>query len=171
MKIKIFFIALLILITATYFSFKDDDSWKSNKNIRKEVTNKDFPNLNGKEFLLNNLQNVNYMAIVYPREIRTSHNSWAHRVGGLSTKEAYSTVKADVEFTVYGKESETITYSTPMRGIEGYPLIVALCSTKNGLYALDNGYEFPATKEVIAFAKSLKGKITDANVSLNCGNM
>jgi len=168
MKKKILLVIVLILATAVYFVFKEDTSWKLNNKIRTDISIKEFPDLDRTEFLLDNLKAVNYMAIVYPKAITTSHNSWFHKYI-LPSEEFSSAVKADVEFTIYGEEYEEIEYGSTLGGLDNYPLVVALCKTDAGLYALDQGYEFPATIEFIEYAKTLKTQITDENVSLNCG--
>ncbi len=160
--------AVLVLITSAYFAFYNSDEWVENNQKRIEVYNKDFPNLNANDRVMDLLEKAEYAAIVYPKANRVYPNSWFHRVilGNPPEGTGY-TVKADVEFTVMGIEHSAITYGSEIVSIPPYPLFVALCvSGEIGLFAPDNGYEIPATKEIIEFLKTLdRKKLTRENSS------
>lgn len=157
-KKLIFLFAIIILLFITYFIFSNSNEWTQNKKDRIEIFNKNFPQLNSKRFLNEFIENTSYVAIVYPKASLVYPNSWFHRIIMGNPFEGTSyLIKANVEFTLIGKEYDSITYSSANNLLPPYPVLVGLCLMEDSgeLYAPDNGYEIPATNETIQILKSL----------------
>lgn len=171
-KIVLRLSTVLVLVISTYFAFHNSDEWTENNQKRIEVYNKDYPNLNANDRVMDLLEKAEYAAIVYPKANRVYPNSWFHNVilGNPSEGTSY-TIRADVEFTIMGIEYSSITYGSAINSLPPHPLFVALCvSDEIGLFAPDNGYEIPATKEIVEFLKTLdRKKITQKNSSACLG--
>jgi len=169
-KNVLFISFVLAAVIISYFAFRNSDEWVENNQARIEVYNKNYPNLNADERVMDLLEKTNYAAIVYPKAIYIYPNSWFHQtILGNPTEGTSFTIKADVELTIIGSVYKTITYASSSNNLPQHPLFVALCfSEEVGLYAPDNGYEIPATKEIIKFLKSMdKQKIVHKS-SITC---
>jgi len=166
--ISIFIILFLVLML--YAAFHNSDEWVGNENKRRDVYERDYPNLNASERLKDFLKEVDYVAVVYPKAIRIYPNSWFHQVilGNPPEGTTY-TIKAKVEYTLLGDEYKTIEYASSGVGLSGHSRIVGLCETDSDtFYAPDNGYEIPATKEAMKFAMSLTESDLSGQASSMC---
>ncbi len=155
-----FIIALMVIVGLFYIAFRNDDRWytQEGKFFSEENYLEDPYIL---EMIEKQLLNVDYVAIVYATEARTTPNSWFHRVIMDNPYDStYYQIKAEVDYTILGAEYNTITYTSteisPSSGKKGksYATLVMLCGdSPSNMYPPDNGYEFAASKELIAYFK------------------
>ena len=148
---------VLILIPVVYGLFHNNHEWELNEAERVDVFEKDYSNLNAVERLNSFLSEVDYVAVVYPTSQLVYPNSWFHSVVLESPPESTTyTVRAKVEKTILGDDSKSIEYRSSIVNMSNHAWLVGLCYSDNhSLYAPDNGYEIPATKEVLMFIKSM----------------
>jgi len=143
----------------SYTAFHNSDEWTINGQKRIEIYDHDYPNLNARERIMHDIVKVDYVAIVYPKANHIYPNSWFYRTILGNPTEGTTATKADVAYTIVGDEFTSIIYGSAVDTLPNHLIIAALCvSDDNELYAPDNGYEIPATKEVIEFLTSLDRK-------------
>jgi len=162
---------ILSLSIILYAVFSNSDEWKINEQQRIEVYDNDYPHLNARERIMRDIGKVDYVAIVYPKANHVYPNSWFYRKILGSPAEGTTVTKANVEYTIIGDEFTSIIYGSAVNTLPNHLIVVALCvSDNNEFYAPDNGYEIPATNEVIKFLTSIDRKKIVKESSFVCPN-
>ncbi|MGH1441432.1 MAG: hypothetical protein ACRBBR_15055 [Cellvibrionaceae bacterium] len=160
-KSYIFIVIALMIIGLVYAAFYNDEAWHP-KEGRLTSSIDYLEDADVMKMIEKQLGDVDYAAIVYATEARTTPNSWFHRViVGNPYDSTYYEIKADVEHTVLGPEYSSINYtsagradSRPEKPEAAYAMLVLLCGdSSDHLYAPETAYEFPASKEMIEYFK------------------
>ncbi len=155
MKKKAIFL-LSIFVISIYTLTYNSHEWTLNLATQSIIYEKDVPYLESKKRIIDLLSNVHYVAVVYPKKEKVYPNSIFHKYILKNPKESTTyTIEANVIYTVTGEMLDSITYSSAGIGLSSNAIFIGLCKTRNGFYAPDNGYEFPATAEAIDFVKKL----------------
>jgi len=137
-----------LLCGLAYTIFSRDLQWEVNTQQRIKIYEKDYPNLVSIERAKGIMADVHYAAIVYSKQ----STSWSDE----GNRRVHSAKKADVLYTVFGEEHSSIEYVSSGDALPNYATFVGLCLSKDiGLYEPDNGYEFPATEELIESLKDV----------------
>ena len=103
---------LLSFSIILYAVFNNSDEWKTNDQMRIEIYDKDYPHLNARERVMQNIGKVDYVAIVYPKANHVYPNSWFYRKILGNPTEGTTATKANVEYTIIGDEFTSITYGS-----------------------------------------------------------
>jgi hypothetical protein len=164
-------ISTLILFSFIYILTYSTEEWTDNNLEKTEVYDNELPYLDSTARIIDSLSEVEYAAIIYPRKHRVYPNSilQKHILGNPKESTLYG-VKADVLYTIIGESMTSITYTSSGTSIGSSAIFVGLCESDGEFYAPDNGYEFPATQEAIAFVKGLDKKTYNQSTASACPN-
>lgn len=168
---KVLIVSVLLICSCIFILTYSSEEWTDNDLDKAEVYDKDLPYLNATERIIAILPDVQYAAIIYPKKHRIYPNSIFHKYIMGDPKESTSYgIKADVLYTIKGDSMASLTYSSSGTSIAANAIFVGLCKSGEEFYAPDNGYEFPATQEAIAFVNGLDRKSNDKSIASACSN-
>lgn len=158
---KIFYLLVVLILSSLIYTAFKESGWQYNNQERKSITEADYPNLDSIERALTILAESQYAAIVYPKRTILHGDNWFSR-NILPPEHWEATTTAEVILTIRGKSYPTIEYNSLSSYLSNNAIFVGLCiDNETGLhYTPDNGFEIPATDELITYFNNYNEEIS-----------
>lgn len=149
-----------LLISLFYLLSYNHQNWQDNHLDISKVSEKDFAQLDAITRFQQFIDQVPFIAVVHAKQSLTYPNSILHRYLLQNPVETTDyRVKAHVHKIIKNSTSlasqQHIQYSSAMTGVESHLVLVALCQAGDEFYAPDNGFEIPATQELLHYLTTL----------------